>query len=66
VLEDGTKEWYENHELHRLDGPAIEHADGSKEWYLNGRSVSEEEVRKTYSLERLTDMKLDAPEKVTF
>ena len=33
---DGTKEWYLDYELHRLDGPAIEFADGSKYWYRNG------------------------------
>ena len=32
----GTKAWYVNDELHRLDGPAIEGADGSKEWWVNG------------------------------
>ena len=37
VYEDGTKEWYLNGELHRIDGPAIECADGSKQWYLNGK-----------------------------
>ena len=33
---DGTKEWYLNGWLHRVDGPAIEHPDGTKYWYLNG------------------------------
>jgi hypothetical protein len=35
-IQDGYKEWYQNGEIHRLDGPAVEYADGSKEWYLNG------------------------------
>ncbi len=29
--------WYQNGELHRLDGPAIEWANGDKEWYQNGQ-----------------------------
>jgi hypothetical protein len=34
---NGTKYWYLNGELHREDGPAIEHPDGSKHWCLNGK-----------------------------
>ena len=40
--EYGTVEWYLNGELHREDGPAVEHADGSKEWYLNGECHRED------------------------
>jgi len=32
----GNKWWRLNGELHREDGPAIEHADGDKAWYLHG------------------------------
>ena len=32
----GNKQWYQNDKLHRLDGPAWEHANGDKEWWLNG------------------------------
>ena len=37
---DGTVRWYIfdralSGQLHREDGPAIEHSDGSKGWYLN-------------------------------
>jgi hypothetical protein len=31
----GTKAWYTNGELHRVDGPAVEWSGGGKEWYLN-------------------------------
>ena len=31
----GNKLWYLNNELHREDGPAIEHSDGTKSWWLN-------------------------------
>ena len=31
-----TISWYQNGKCHRLDGPAVEHANGSKHWYLNG------------------------------
>jgi hypothetical protein len=32
-----TKAWYQNGELHRTDGPAIERASGSKSWYQNDK-----------------------------
>jgi hypothetical protein len=35
IDKDGTKEWYLNGELHRVDGPAREYADGTKSWWLN-------------------------------
>ena len=34
---DGTKKWYVNGNLHRIDGPAVEYADGDKEWWFNGQ-----------------------------
>ena len=34
---DGTKRWYLDGKLHRVDGPAIEWADGTKKWYLDGK-----------------------------
>jgi len=34
VYNDST-EWYQNGQLHRIEGPAIERADGSKMWYVN-------------------------------
>ncbi len=34
---DGRKEWYEYGELHRINGPAVEHAGGRKEWWLHGK-----------------------------
>ena len=37
VDSEGTKRWYQNGKLHRLDGPAGEWADGSKFWYQNGK-----------------------------
>jgi hypothetical protein len=35
----GTKEWYLNGKLHRVDGPAWEGANGTKEWWLNYNHV---------------------------
>ena len=29
-------EWYQNDQLHREDGPAVEFANGEKYWYQNG------------------------------
>ena len=37
VNDIGTKSWYLDGKLHRIDGPAIEDANGSKYWYLNGK-----------------------------
>jgi hypothetical protein len=36
INEFGTKEYYLNDQLHRIDGPAIEWIDGRKEWYYLG------------------------------
>jgi len=36
-LVNGTKEWYNNGQLHRKGGPAIIDADGGEEWYENGQ-----------------------------
>jgi hypothetical protein len=32
----GSKRWYLNNKLHRIDGPAVEYADGTKYWYFHG------------------------------
>jgi len=34
---DGTRSWYVNGQLHRLDGPAVEYADGTRVWNVNGQ-----------------------------
>jgi hypothetical protein len=36
VHENGDRAWYQNNQLHRTDGPAIERADGDKYWYIKG------------------------------
>lgn len=36
TLEDGSKLWYYNNQLHREDGPAVKWSDGTKIWYQNG------------------------------
>ena len=33
---NGTRMWYANGKLHRIDGPAIEWANGAREWYEDG------------------------------
>jgi hypothetical protein len=33
----GTKEWFQDNQLHRLYGPAVEYADGLKYWYQNNQ-----------------------------
>ena len=37
VKDNGDKYWYQNNELHRLDGPAVEWSTGDKEWHQNGK-----------------------------
>jgi hypothetical protein len=38
VDDQGTKSWYKDDNLHRVDGPAVEFANGgSKWWYQNGK-----------------------------
>ena len=34
---EGSKYWYLNGQLHRVDGPAVERPNGSEEWWLNDR-----------------------------
>lgn len=34
--DNGSKYYYTNNNLHRLDGPAIEAFNGDKEWYYQG------------------------------
>jgi len=37
VDENGNKKWFNNNsELHREDGPALEHTSGTKMWFING------------------------------
>ena len=37
VHANGTRIWYQNDKLHRLDGPAVEWSNGTREWYQNGQ-----------------------------
>ena len=37
IYSNGSKKWYQNGKLHRLDGPAVEQFDGTKVWYQNGQ-----------------------------
>jgi uncharacterized protein YlzI (FlbEa/FlbD family) len=34
---NGSKYWYQNGKLHRLDGPAVEWSNGDKSYYINGK-----------------------------
>lgn len=43
LFANGTKMWWVDGQLHRLDGPAVEYADGSKEWYINHKKCTEED-----------------------
>ena len=33
VYENGNREWWQNGQLHRTDGPAIENANGNRSWF---------------------------------
>jgi len=37
VDDDGNIRWYQDNNIHRSNGPAIEYADGSKAWYHKGK-----------------------------
>jgi len=37
VYSDGTKRWFQNGKLHRIDGPAIESPNGTKYWFQNDK-----------------------------
>ena len=39
VNDNGSVRWYKHgtDKLHRIDGPAVEHADGTKCWFQNGK-----------------------------
>lgn len=34
---DGTKKYFQNGALHRVDGPAVERPDGTREWWQGGK-----------------------------
>ena len=34
ISENGTKAWYVDGKLHRVDGPAVEYADDIKSWWV--------------------------------
>jgi hypothetical protein len=37
IDEFGDRKWYQNKQLHRVDGPSCECADGSQFWYRDGQ-----------------------------
>ena len=37
VVNEYSTSWYQDGQLHRVDGPAVENANGEKYWYLNGQ-----------------------------
>ena len=52
-FQDGTKFYYQNNELHRKNGPAVEYASGAKYWFYQGQLVSclsQEEFEKLIKL----------------
>ena len=43
VNTSGSKFWYQDDELHRTDGPAVECASGTKYWYIKGKEYTKGE-----------------------
>jgi hypothetical protein len=54
-IEGGTKRWYLNGELHRVDGPACEYSDGYKSWYLNNQLVYSKKVNNIHLHNNLSE-----------
>jgi hypothetical protein len=46
VYADGDKYWSLNDELHREDGPAVEHSNGNKAWWLKNERLTEKQFNK--------------------
>ena len=41
ITPDGSRFWFTaNRGLHRIDGPAIEHANGNVDWWLRDKKLS--------------------------
>ena len=49
---DGTKYWYQNDKVHRVDGPAYENPNGNNSWYLNDKFCKPIEVFKAATHEQ--------------
>ena len=46
----GNKWWFnENRQLHRENGPAVEHSDGNKFWYINDKCHREDGPAREYA-----------------
>jgi hypothetical protein len=39
-MSNGTKVWFLNGNMHRIDGPAFESFNGDKGWFLSGKELS--------------------------
>ena len=42
IYANGSKIWYVDGKISRLDGPACEYANGSKEWYIDHKLFTED------------------------
>ena len=63
---DGVRMWHQAGVFHREDGPAIMFTDSRGEYYWHGEYLTEEKFREASKLERLSKVRLDVPERVTF
>ncbi len=45
----GVRRWYQNEQLHREDGPAVEYPDGTAYWYRHGRKHREDGPAVSYA-----------------
>ena len=39
-MSNGTRVWFHNKKVHRVDGPAIEYPDGRSVFYIDGNEIS--------------------------
>jgi len=42
IYPNGSKAWYIDDKLSRLDGPAVEYANGNKAWYIDNIYLTED------------------------
>ena len=56
---NGSKSWWVNGKLHRIDGPAYEGANGTKAWWLNNKKYTEDNYYKElFKLGKITKNEL--------
>jgi hypothetical protein len=61
----GTQMWFEDGQVHRIDGPAVICLDGVQRWYIKGKEITVE-VRSFFNANKWKQKAgLDTPEKLS-